>query len=227
MALLKSKVNPEDRNKLFYNKFNYRSAITAKYLNFIYYTDDIEEFKAKLASQVRRSTSFGRKVNPMECNYVVIDKIIKFRNKYRKSKECIIRLEYNKICVFSNNIKILNEIYNIDKNAVLTQAVNPSEPGVLLFARQPEFKFRTFIKNKKVSSDFKETLMGFLDAHPYLKPCGALKNRLNDPKVTTNFGYLGFGTYFIDYNDDAMLTYFHLVFPEVVGKTYKLEKRTG
>jgi hypothetical protein len=226
MALLKSKVNQEDRNKLFYSKFKYRSAITAKYLNFIYYTWSIEEFKEKIEIQARRTSSFGRKINTNECDYDLIEKIIKFRKKHRNNKDCIIRVEYDKICVFSNNVKILNQVYAIDNNAVLTEAVNPCQPGVLLFARQPEYKFRSYIKSKKITTEYKENFLYFLNQHGSLRPCGALTSRLLT-HYSRGSEYIGYGTYFIDYNDESMVTYLTLMFPEILGKTYKLEKRTG
>ena len=171
----------------------------------------------------------------------IIDKIEKFIN-WRNEQEsltprkCLIRIEYNYVSVFTNDIEVLRKLSLIFSEnwdqLQITQIVSTSEKNVKTFSREPKHKFRVYLRDmvlrdnletfyniKQVIKTNKKTLFPSIGLDKWLNP--------KKPKhvyQSWQYNYV-YSMYFIDYDDENMLSYLHLMLDKVLGKSYKLEKR--
>lgn len=133
------------------------------------------------------------------------------------------------IAVFSNDLQDLLSIAVLSQSPVLpqvTEAIVHPVAGVKLFVRQPRYKFRTYLRDTRAPVEVQNGLVTFLKNNPDVIPSRTLHRRL-DPKsgwpgrTVTYFS----AAYYMDYDEEAKLSYMALMFGEIVGKHYKLEKR--
>ena len=148
----------------------------------------------------------------------------------------MIRIEYNCVSVFTNDIEVLRKLSLIFSEnwdqLQITQIVSTSEKNVKTFSREPKHKFRVYLRDMVL----RDNLETFYNIKQVIKtnkktlfPSHGLDKWLN-PKKPKNvyqpwhYNYV-YSMYFIDYDDENMLSYLHLMLDKVLGKSYKLEKR--
>jgi hypothetical protein len=124
--------------------------------------------------------------------------------------------------VFTNDIGILNKVYDIFPKTYLSE-VTLTEPGVMLFVKEPAYKYRIYLKSRQVSTEFKEDFFDFVTTNPSVSASPALVNTLRNPR-RARYPFMH-GGYFLNYNDESTVTLLGLLFPQILGKVYKLEKR--
>ena len=167
-----------------------------------------------------------------------IEKFINWRNEQESltPRKCLIRIEYNYVSVFTNDIEVLRKLSLIFSEnwdqLQITQIVSTSEKNVKTFSREPKHKFRVYLRDmvlrdnletfyniKQVIKTNKKTLFPSIGLDKWLNP--------KKPKhvyQSWQYNYV-YSMYFIDYDDENMLSYLHLMLDKVLGKSYKLEKR--
>jgi len=221
-----------ERNKLFYNKFCYRVVLKYSGVRFISNTRNLDHFKQKI-EVARRNNAVGlwyRIPAPKleELNLDLCEKLISFYNKYDASKEVtFLHNNYKSIIVYTSNIDILTELFDLDNNIEITQAL-PAPPAIMYFAKDPKFAYRVYLKGIRATESLISDLSDFshrYEQSPELQLCQSLKEYVNSTMYRKRYyNYLS-NNYFIDYNDPSTLTLMHLLFNECMGKNYKLEKR--
>lgn len=221
------KLKTEIRNKLYYGKYRYRAKLSLLGVNYTYYTPDIETFlfrKEKFEND--RISGFIKYNNDDWTNYwrnVDIDKISMFltwRNTVPRS-QAMIRIQSDQVSFFSNDLKLLQSIESIDTNVEYTEVCNLSN-DVMYFKKEPKYKYRTFFKGKRMPEYFIDSLQTVRNNYPDIKISPALQslvfNRSYHP-----FRYMH-GSYFIDYNQESMLSILAMFFPDMLAKTFTLAK---
>jgi hypothetical protein len=106
------------------------------------------------------------------------------------------------------------------------EAVTPPEK-VMYFAKEPKYKYRVYLKSKRVSDSLIDSLSGFCDTYKdkNINVSNGLIKFINSEHWKRRiYSYLN-NSFFIEFNDDSMITIMHLMMSECIGKTYKLEKR--
>jgi hypothetical protein len=238
MALLKSVddrpgVNlVEYRDQTYYGKYDYRCRITIEGLRRgHYFTPD--EFEARLDSK-SGYTLWGRipadEKKIIKDNLPSIKAVLQFRVDNRKNKNMTIRCEYNTIAIFSNDLQLLHDSFDNIANAQIdyTQVETSGYAGVKNFVKEPKHKFRVYFKSRKVSEDFKGKLGDIFKANKQLRPSPGLKLWINPSSHRQSWYWWGnylSSSYFIDYNDESYLSYLALLYGDLIGKKYKLQKR--
>lgn len=220
MASFKSKV--ENRTHLYYNKFRYKLKIKEPNLYSAHHVVNMDEFRLLLKEEVDYTANFPWSIRRSSSDFdeKVISGFISFRIKYKKDDKVTFRKEHDTANVYSNDLSILNEVYDFKPDATLFEAqVSPA--GVKYFTREPPAKYRAYLRNKRVEDTFSDDMIMFLERNPDVKPSEAFKySMLSIYKSRwTHEGH------FIDYNDESILTMLYLMFSGVIGKTYKLEKK--
>jgi hypothetical protein len=127
------------------------------------------------------------------------------------------------MAVFTNDIKILEDIVKIQPDAELTQLLL-SPAGTKYFKIDPPAKYRVYLRGRKIDESTRDLMLDLFNRN-MVKPCGALVKSLKSDKVW-RWQWLS-QNQFIDYNEETSLSYMGLMFPEILGKTYKLEKKQG
>ena len=224
-----------NRNKLFYSKFCYR--VTLKYLGvrFVSNTKDLTHFKQKIDMARKYNSSAWYRIPVPELTDINLDlceKLISFFSKYDTNKE-VTFLHNNQfsVSVYTSNIDILKELYQIDNDIEITQAL-PPPAAIMHFAKEPSFKYRIYLKSVRATESLITELRDFGNRYRNsddIKLSDALHDYIlyNDNHRKVRYRSFLSNGFFINYNDPNMVTLMHLLFSECMGKNYKLEKRPG
>lgn len=166
-----------------------------------------------------------------------LSKIDQLREWYAPRKgagTAVCRKEGSQISVFSNSIAELQAISELDRGSVtpgIVEAIVHPVAGVKVFEREPKHKYRTYFKDARVPREVFDLVMVFLKNNPDVAPSRTLARRFHPDRLKEmvafqrSFAYFH-SAYYLDYDDESKLSYMSLMFGEVIGKHYRLEKRT-
>ena len=217
----KLKISQVDREKLFFNQYIYRGIFNSRHLYWAHGVRTIEDYTHVVKDVIFEDRSWRGKVKLEEIDFELVEKIIQFKNKH--SDACIYRHEGDKIAVFTNDITILQEMLSIQSDVKLTELLL-SPAGVKYFKKDPPSKYRVYLKSKRITADERDSLWTFLERTDIVEGCDGLRrNLVSSSNYRNSWVHTG---QFIGYNEESTLTYFSLMFPGMVGKSYKLEKKT-
>ena len=238
MALLRSVENIpgvnfyEHRDQLYYNKYEYRARFYLVGVRYTWYIkDNIQELIDKLnAPAVGYSYVTGiSDRDEIKENIPKLKKYLHWRNEIKKKKNSIIRVEHNTVAVFSNNLQELHDITNIipDIEIDITQAQTSNFVGVRYFVRKPKHSYRVYLKSRRIEGSFAKDLHELFKKNKKLYPCDSLKLWAKGSEGNINMWRYRFSsaTHFIDYDDESTLSYLAILYGDMLGKRYKLEKR--
>ena len=200
MESLKLKV--ESRSQLYYKKYKHKCTIKAK---------NSRGFPAPWFEHTKKDRTL----------------LTLIRNfGYDHEEDNLIRYSSGSISFYSNDLDKVKEFHAMcPEKASQIREVELAPTGIKLFKREPPAKYRSYLRDQKIETTIRDELSEFFANNPKLKPNGPLW-RFIRPENTYrfNFAWVHSGQYF-DYDDPGMLTYVSLLFPRLVGKTYKLEKQ--
>lgn len=221
-----SKLKIESRNKLYFNKFKYRAVCNILGAGYTYYVTDLDNFKTRLEKLKSNKNRYAIRI--MDNDYeehldqIDIEQISKFlawRNTVSKSK-FMYRIQGDNVSFFSNDLDLLKTLKSINENIYFTEA-KVLDHDKLYFKRDPVYKYRTFFKGKRIPEDFLANVLEFRERYgSTTKISQSLINLAYERhKVYSKYIYLH-GSYHIDYNDESMVTILHMLFSDMIGKTY-------
>jgi hypothetical protein len=227
-----SNLKIEVRNKLYYNKFEYKAVCNIQGAAYTYYTPDISVFLSRM-EKLKDSRLHNRygvrtiddawKVYWEEVNIDKISQFLTWRNLVKKEK-CMYRIQGDSVSFFSNDLSLLETLKSIDDNVIFTK-VEPLSPDIIYFKKQPKHQYRTFFKGKRCSEDFLKNVIEFSQRYPDTRISQGLLTYASIRKNSyTNYMYMH-GSYHVDYNNPSMLSILHMLFPGMVAKTYSLAKQ--
>ncbi len=221
------KLKVEKRNKLYFNKFKYRAVAQIPGAAYTYYSPDLETFVARMEKLRENKPRYGvRVLNDEWKEYwdeVDLDRIsqlITWRNVVSKEK-CLIRIQGDNVSFFSNELPLLQTLDSIDPKVSITEAIC-HEANKLYFKKQPKFKYRTYFKGKRMPKDFSDNIRSLQDMYKSLNFSKGLFTSLFHNNWHP-YRYMH-GSYFVEYNDEQMLTILSMWFPDMLAKTYVLAK---
>lgn len=235
MGLLKS-VNDvpgidyyEYRDKEFYNKYDYRMRVKIPCIRYTYTCKNSTDLDHKIAGKLKGYGNIKKADLPTVVDHVHALKAIIDLQSSRKNKNIGLRIESNTVALFSNNLQTLHDLKStigLQYEYNVTQAQTSEYAGVKEFVGDPKHKFRVYLKSKRVPDSFATELFELIHRTPNLHPSKALTEWLN-PKIN-RYGWkhrYSSASYFIDYDDESTLSYLALLYGDMLGKKYKLEKR--
>ena len=237
MGLLKSVSNVpgidyyDYRDSDYYNKFTYRLRFVMPTIRYIINESTVEGLMKRY-----NATSGWRVIKDSDRpevteNLEVLKQLIELRRKVKKDGTATIRLEWNTVSVFSNDLSFLKTVENLkpELEYTYTQVQTNNFVGVKSFVNDPKHKFRVYLKSKLVKGDLVDQLDDLLKRTPSLYPCNSLTNWLKGALLTRNQHTWRYRftspIHFIDYDDESTLSYLALMHGDYLGKRYKLEKR--
>lgn len=220
----------EVKNKLYFNKFKYKAMCTIQGAAYTYYTPDLETFIIRMEKFKDNKLRYGIRVIEDdwkeywdEVNLDQVSQFLTWRNTVSKDK-CMLRIQGDTVSFFSNDISLLDTLKSIDKNVSYFEA-EVYKADTIYFSKNPKFKYRTFFKGKRCPDDFFSNIIEFCNRYPKANVSRGLQALAhNRRKNYTRFIYLH-SSYYVDYNDESMISILHMLFPNMMGKTYSLAKR--
>jgi len=237
MGLLKSVSNVpgidyyDYRDSEYYNKFTYRVRFKMPSIRYIINESTIDGLMKRY-----NATSGWRVIKDVDRPMVTKDlealkHLIELRKSVKKDGTATVRLEWNSVSVFSNDLSFLKNIENIkpELDYDYTQVQTHNFVGVKSFVKNPKHKFRVYLKSKIVKGDLVTQLSDLLKRTPSLYPSPSLTYWLMGASLANNQYSWRYRftcpTHFIDYDDESTLSYLALMHGDYLGKRYKLEKR--
>lgn len=221
------KLKVEKRNKLYFNKFKYRAVCKIQGAAYTYYTPDLDTFVARMEKLRGNKPLYGvRVINDdwreywEEVNLDSISQLITWRNLVSKDK-CLIRIQSDFVSFFSNDLSLLETLESIDPKLKITEVIS-YDNNYLYFKKQPKYKFRTYFRSKRMPKDFSENIVSLKDMYKSLNFSKGLFTSLFHNNWHP-YRYMH-GSYFVEYNDEQMLTILSMWFPNMLAKTYVLAK---
>ena len=221
MASLKSEVKPN----LYFNKYKYRATIEIENLRFAHLSETFDQFLEffRKESNVSSTRYWARAVVPNSSSELVrLRSTIEYRNRVHDIEGVDIRKEYDSISFYSNDLNLLKEVWTFNPKSCITE-INLMPAGVMTFAQDPIYQYRTYLVNRKIENNSKEELLDFVKRTTEVEPSNSLERWLVHPRRWSH-SYSS-DKYFLSYDDPRILTMLGLICPEIIGKSYKLEKR--
>lgn len=222
----------EHRDQIYYNKYEYRARFELKGVRYTWFIKkDIQELVDRLDSPATYYNRISYDREDIRQNLPKLEAFLNWRNETKKKKTAMIRVEHNTVAVFSSDLQELKNIENAIPGIVVdyTQAQTSNYVGVKQFARQPKYKFRVYLKSKRIESSFAVDLNELFQKNSELHPCDSLRYwakgaSLSEKRHQWRYRYSS-ACHFIEYDNESTLSYLALMYGDMLGKRYKLEKR--
>lgn len=222
MASLKLKV--EEREQLFYRKYQYRATCRVKGAHYTHNVTSIDEYRDKidqLQSDLRRYPLYiPSGLNDLD--YLELDNLIRYILRFEKNDKGTLRREGNTISFFSNDLDFLKKAPSTISPLKITQ-VSVMPAGVKYFKRTVPAPFRVHLKDARINSDVKQDMSDYINKTDGVEPSDSLYRWLKSPNRWSQCWCSK--TFYINYTDSSQLMMMHILFPEVIGKNYKLEQK--
>ena len=196
-------------------------------LSYTYYVDNIDQFKDRI-TRFRKDKNinlrhYGSYSNETEfydnIDYGNIDKFLNYKRVY--SDYIMVRQEREKASIFSNNLPLLETLVELDDDFEISKA-EVLNTETMYFKKEPKYKYRTYFKAKRVPKDFTDNISTLKDTYKSLNfSKGLLFSFFHNNWHP--YRYLH-GSFFVEYNDEHMLTILAMWLPDMLGKTYSLAK---
>ena len=221
----------EHRDQLYYNKYEYRARFYLVGVRYTWYIkDSIQEIIDRLNAPAIGYNRVSNDRDEIRENIPKLEKFLHWRNEIKKKKNSTIRIEHNTVAVFSNDLQELHNITNIipEIEIDITQAQTSNYVGIKYFMRKPRHSYRVYLKSRRVEGSFAEDLHELFKKNKKLYPCPALKHwakgSVTNNQVSWKYRFSS-SIHFIEYDDESTLSYLAILYGDMLGKRYKLEKR--
>jgi len=184
-----------------------------------------EEWESRENSKKDQLYWWGTRYTPDPLDLGLVQCLIDLRKNQFNKKSIGMRYEGNSVCVYTNDMNIIDQIVKIKPDVILNEAVIAPQ-GIKYFKKEPPAKYRAYLTNNKVGIEFREDMLEYLGRTPDVRPSGALRQFLSRTgRINYHNSIWLWSNYFVDYDDERNLMMMHLMFPGAIGKTYKLEKK--
>ena len=223
----------EYKENTYYNKYNYRAKFEIMGLR---YTDHAKN-KNDLYERINES---GYRKIRADTKALIMEKInelnnfIEWRNAHKKSGKVGFRLEYDTASVYGNDLELLLTLKDLGLVTVkITEVKVEQFAGTKYYVNKPKHNYRIYLKTAYIdnNSNFVPDLYNTIKNSKELVPSNALKDWLNDfvkrpiaSRSSWRYHYSS-SSYSIDYDNESTLSYLMLMYGDMLGKRYKLEKR--
>jgi hypothetical protein len=206
------------RNKLFYNRYRYKVSINIVGSRYLKNSRTYQDFANRVLSNRLTKPS-----TDLESRYRTV---FDFYKKYMDNTEVTFLRYYDYLGFYTSNETIIHELLVMNLGLKVHEAIAPPDK-IMYFANEPQYKYRVYLKSKRVSDSLIDSLSGFCDTYKdkNINVSNGLIKFINSEHWKRRiYSYLN-NSFFIEFNDDSMITIMHLMMSECIGKTYKLEKR--
>lgn len=217
----------EYREYDYWDKFKYRARCKIPGVRFTYWAKNIDEWKDRVTKGhgIYHSKLSDTEKQLMLNHAQMIEKFIELKNELKKTKQGTIRIEGDTTAVFSNDLTFLHSLQTWMNNVDYTEVQKSQFAGIKYFVNEPKYKFRIYLRSKRVESSLSKELKEFFKKQNSLNPSKALNLWVNLMQSHQWKSRFISSSYFIEYNDEATLSYLALMYPDILGRRYKLEKR--
>lgn len=220
-----------DKTELFFKKYQYKATISAEGVFYIRGCKTMDRFMYLVTNRYEEWQTtkdryphgwYREPLSLEQHDLALIEDLITLKQNLIGA-DVRFRHENNNFSIYTNDDKLIQLLVNHDIRWSFEKAV-VSPQGVKYFKKDPPAKFRTYMTGNKVKGDFCQEMLEYLNRTPDLYASNAFYEWLHRRSMYGNYVWL-WNNHFIDYNDERNLMMLHLMFPNAIGTTYKLEKK--
>jgi hypothetical protein len=223
--LLLYNIDPDHRNSLYYDQYEWCVTINIsespclRYLDSAQFERAIQNAKhwAESNQWTDRIWTTTKEIALRETRHVLLSETKPFKTV----------VSFNIVNIYTNNLKLADRFKQLDNDGVLVRLVRQavvSKPAGVIQLRKSKYAYRTYFRERKYSLDQKVHLLNFLNSRTgTLRPCDALITWL---KNVVRIGYqskYSRSYYFVDHDHPNEGTMLSLVMPGIVRKTMPIE----
>lgn len=238
-----SKLKIEKKNKLYLNQYQYRASVKVPGIIYVPCSKSLSWDKAwdnfqKLDEKMNHENGViqyakTKFYHPAYKQYALHKDVVDLNSiknfllwlKDSDSTKFSYLTSPSSVSIFTDDIKILDSLSTIT-DEIDYYHVLVLEKDTLYFKNNPKYKFRTYFRHKKMTESFSDDVREL--SNTYKKEIIHFSPSLKRQLFSKNQPYHSYrwlhSSYFIDYNDEKMLTILAMYFPGLLSKTYKLEK---
>lgn len=231
MRMESFKLKVELRDKLYWNRYLYKVHIKAPGVFYTSKVSDMDEYRIEIqkAEQLNQmykgwNPEYRRNISGLTLqNFETVEALIKFRVKFRDSKNGNERVEGNMISFYSNDLSLLQEITIVPHVNPKFYQVELAPSGVKQFKKEPPASFRVYLKSVRIPSELRFEFAEYIEKTQGAEASSSLHRWLNGPIRT--YPSWSQSSYYVNYENPSDYTMMAIKFPELIGKNYKLEKK--
>lgn len=218
-----STLKVEEREKLYYSKYSYRAVCRVLGAYYTQRVKTIDEFKDRLEffnAQMKRYPIYIPKVMT-DKEYDAVEELINYIVSFEDNNKGTIRREGNNITFYSNDLTVLESAPSTSPKKMFQAVLLPA--GVKYFKRDVPAPYRVHFRDTKINASVKQDILAYIEKTPGVEGSSSLMRWL---KYGHRWAEVWCSkTHYINYTEPSQLTMMHLMFPEAIGKNYKLEKK--
>jgi hypothetical protein len=218
----------EYKENTYYNKYMYRAKFSIPGLSHTYNVKDSKGLMERVNATGYLRLRSDRKAMVLENKQMLVS-YIDWRNAHKKQGHITFRLEGDTASIYSNDLELLLTLKTITKEVEITEVKLEQFAGTKYYVRTPKHKYRiylktVYIKDKTFITDLDNTLKKNKELVPSPSLKGWLRGYKNSHLYSWRYQYAS-GSHSIDYDNESTLSYLVLMYGDMLGKRYKLEKR--
>lgn len=214
-----------DNRSLYFNKYQYRARV---YHEGIYLSAWDDYTKEQIVNRIKKNK---HRFKNAEADIII--NFTQWRKSHSKGKNrtCTVRVEGDVASVFSNDLSELKTLESLGCQIDYTEIFDNIPEGTKYFTKEPKYKYRIYLKSKRVPEEFRQKLDSFINRYKgtdtKLEASVALNGWLKHDLPTWAVWRRLYSSshFFINYNDESFITLFGLSFGGMISRKFKLEKR--
>jgi len=222
----KLKIQPVERNTLFYSKYNYSVKFSQQELSA---ARNLSSQHINKIIAVRRSWTLGMPWRRPISQQIVdnLHTTCDVLSKHKANIKFVVSMDTG--YVYTNDLQIVQEIKDLCSSGVVrgysAQQVIATVPQGTIALCDPKWKLRTYFRDCAVTDEQKESLRNYLANRENVRLSPGLQQWVTEDR-STRLGYkihpYVYGHFFIDHNDSGEVLFLNMVMPRITRRTFQI-----
>jgi hypothetical protein len=210
-----------DKDRLFYNQYQYSVSIPLQEVNALRTELSHESIDRAIARRLAFWSTMPNRANrviesvTVDQLHKICDFLLSITDQYK------LVFYYNHwLTIYTNSLELLDQVDALDYVDIKNYSqVNINRPKGTILLKNSVHTKRSYFRQRTINNHERNTLINFLmSQQDYIKLSPGLRNWMHKDRIHT---YV-LDYFFIDYSDDQWLTMLSLVHPGLVRKTVQI-----
>lgn len=237
------------RVNLYYDKYKYKTVVHIPLIQYFREIDSYSKYEKRLdeyltlwdglGSRGQRAAKSIREIIEVNSANAIAKfaEIVTWRQYFKNIRDFRFTIKYDTIELYTSELDLVNNLlkrlkqFNVDSKVYYAEKITDYDIGKV-YHINPKFKTRIYFKLKRLTDEAEE-FKQFLKTYEFsLSP--SLRNALDKKRRLPAIPAIGLNRplavliqehFFVDINDDQLITVLALRYPNFIRKICKIEKR--
>jgi len=228
------------RTDHYFGKYQYKASFDVKGVGYFRYIKSYDRFESLIdETHIRVSNPIARSHRPitlreqLEPTLDVIKEFVLWRQwADSEDRDFRVNVTHNNVIVYANDAALLESLRDSFRGQVAlsyyqTERIANMQTDTI-YQLEPKHSYRVYFVDNRMSNEDFIRLIEFLEQHGFT-PCRSLlrdyRELVDDDRLyRSNFTKVE-RSHHVDYDDERMITVLMLMFPGIVRKVYRIERR--